>query len=104
LTGQFCMTGSRILVQRGVADEVRTGLARSFENVRLGDGLDPGTQMGPLINKATVTRVDGVVQAALAYAKPVVRGGPATDGALAAGTFYRPALLEVEDVHTDLVQ
>jgi betaine-aldehyde dehydrogenase len=103
-TGQFCMTGSRILVQRGVADEVRTRLARGFENVRLGDGLDPGTQMGPLINKATVTRVDGVVQAALAYAKPVVRGGPAADGALAAGAFCRPALLEVEDAGTDLVQ
>ena len=55
-------------------------------------------------SKADVTRVDGVVQAALAYAKPVVRGGPATDGALAAGAFYRPALLEVEDVHHDLVQ
>jgi len=45
-----------------------------------------------------------MVEAALAYAKPVVRGGPATERALAAGAFYRPALLEVEDVHTDLVQ
>ena len=103
-TGQFCMTGSRILVQRGVADEVRTRLTRILENVRLGDGLDPGTDMGPLINKATVARVDGMVQEALAYAKPVVRGGPATDGALAAGAFYRPALLEVEDVNHDIVQ
>ena len=103
-TGQFCMTGSRILVQRGVADEVRTRLTRILENVRLGDGLDPGTDMGPLINKATVARVDGMVQEALAYAKPVVRGGPATDAALAAGAFYRPALLEVEDVNHDIVQ
>jgi betaine-aldehyde dehydrogenase len=102
--GQFCMTGSRILVQRGVADEVRTRLAGIFENVRLGDGLDPDTEMGPMIDKPNVTRVEGVVQAALAYAKPVVRGGPATDGALAAGAFYRPALLEVEDVKNDLVQ
>src|SRR5580658_4076856 len=102
--GQFCMTGSRILVQRGVADEVRTRLAGIFENVRLGDGLDPDTEMGPMIDKPNVTRVESVVQAALAYAKPVVRGGPATDGALAAGAFYRPALLEVEDVNTDLVQ
>ena len=39
--GQFCMTGSRILVQRGVAEQVRTGLTAVFENVRLGDGLDP---------------------------------------------------------------
>jgi betaine-aldehyde dehydrogenase len=102
--GEFCMTGSRILVQRGVADQVRTRLAGLLENVRVGDGLDPETDMGPLIDKADVARVDGMVQAALAYAKPVVRGGPATDGALAAGAFYRPALLEVEDVSTDLVQ
>jgi acyl-CoA reductase-like NAD-dependent aldehyde dehydrogenase len=60
--------------------------------------------MGPLIDKADVARVDGIVRAALAYAKPVVRGGPATDGALADGAFYRPTLLEVEDVSTDIVQ
>jgi betaine-aldehyde dehydrogenase len=102
--GEFCMTGSRILVQRGVADQVRTRLAALLESVRVGDGLDPGTDMGPLIDKADVIRVDGLVQAALAYAKPVVRGGPATEGALAAGAFYRPTLLEVEDVNTDIVQ
>jgi acyl-CoA reductase-like NAD-dependent aldehyde dehydrogenase len=102
--GEFCMTGSRILVQRGMADEVRTRLASLLESVRVGDGLDPETDMGPLIDKADVARVDGVVQAALAYAKPIVRGGPATGGTLAAGAFYRPALLEVEDVTTDIVQ
>jgi betaine-aldehyde dehydrogenase len=102
--GEFCMTGSRILVQRGVADQVRTRLAGMLEGVRVGDGLDPATDMGPLIDKATVARVDGMVQAALAYAKPIVRGGPATEEALAAGAFYRPALLEVEDVSTEIVQ
>jgi betaine-aldehyde dehydrogenase len=102
--GQFCMTGSRILVQRGVADEVRTRLAAMFESVRVGDGLEPDTDMGPLIDKANVARVDGVVEAALAYATPIVRGGPVTDGDLAAGAFYRPTLLEVEDVNTEIVQ
>jgi acyl-CoA reductase-like NAD-dependent aldehyde dehydrogenase len=103
-TGQFCMTGSRILVQRGVADDVRARLVRIFENVRLGDGLDPDTEMGPLITKHDVARVDGLVEEALAYAKPVVRGGPAIEGDLAAGAFYRPVLLEVTDVHHDIVQ
>jgi acyl-CoA reductase-like NAD-dependent aldehyde dehydrogenase len=98
------MTGSRVLVQRGVADEVRARLASLLEAVRVGDGLYPDTDMGPLIDQATVARVDGMVAAALAYAKPIVRGGPATDGALAAGSFYRPTLLEVEDVNTDIVQ
>jgi betaine-aldehyde dehydrogenase len=102
--GQFCMTGSRILVQRGVAGEVRTRLVEAFEGVRVGDGLDPETDMGPMIDKANVARVDGVVEATLAYATPIVRGGPPADGPLAAGAFYRPTLLEVEDVNTDLVQ
>jgi betaine-aldehyde dehydrogenase len=102
--GEFCMTGSRILVQRGVADEVRTRLAEILEGIRVGNGLDPDTEMGPLIDRASVTRVDGLVEAALAYAKPIVRGGPPTDAALADGAFYRPTLLEVDDVKTDLVQ
>ena len=62
------------------------------------------TEMGPLIDKDAVARVDGMVEEALAYAKPIVRGGPETDGALAAGAFYRPTLLEVEDVTTEIVQ
>jgi betaine-aldehyde dehydrogenase len=102
--GQFCMTGSRILVQRGVADELRARLARAFEGVRVGDGLDPDTDMGPVIDKPNVARIDGMVEAALAYANPIVRGGPVTGGALAAGAFYRPALLEVEDVNSEIVQ
>jgi betaine-aldehyde dehydrogenase len=102
--GQFCMTGSRILVQRGVADELRGRLVTAFEAVRVGDGIDPETDMGPMIDKANVARVDGLVEAALAYATPIVRGGPAVDGPLAVGAFYRPTLLEVDDVNTDLVQ
>jgi betaine-aldehyde dehydrogenase len=102
--GQFCMTGSRILAQRGVADQVRTRLADALERVRVGDGMDPDTDMGPMIDKPNVARVDEMVQAALAYATPIVRGGPATEGALAAGAFYRPTLLEVEDVTSDIVQ
>jgi betaine-aldehyde dehydrogenase len=103
-SGQFCMTGSRILVQRGVADEVRSRLADVLEHVRVGDGMDPNTEMGPLIDKPNVARVNGVVETALGYAKPVVRGGPVTEGPLTAGAFYRPTLLEVEDVNNDIVQ
>jgi acyl-CoA reductase-like NAD-dependent aldehyde dehydrogenase len=103
-SGQFCMTGSRILVQRGVADEVRTRLAAILERVRVGDGSDNETDLGPLIDKGSVARVDRMVQEALTYAKPIVRGGPATEGALAAGAFYRPTLLEVDDVTSAIVQ
>jgi acyl-CoA reductase-like NAD-dependent aldehyde dehydrogenase len=102
--GQFCMTGSRVLVQRGVADQVRGRLADLLGRVRLGAGLDPDTEMGPLIDKAAVRRVDAMVEAALADAKPILRGGPALERPLADGAFYRPALLEVTDVTASIVQ
>jgi betaine-aldehyde dehydrogenase len=102
--GQFCMTGSRILVQRGVADVLRERLAEAFEAVRIGNGLDPSTDMGPLIDKVSVDRVDGIVEAALAHAKPIVRGGRPSEPGLADGAFYRPVLLEVADLTTDIVQ
>src|SRR5260370_33086227 len=60
--------------------------------------------MGPLIDKPNVARVDGMVEEALAYAKAIVRGGPANEGALAKGAFFRPALLEVADGNSDIAQ
>lgn len=96
--GQFCMTGSRILVQRGIADTIRQRLAERLEAVRPGPASDPASHMGPLIDKAAVARVDGLVEDAIrAGARPLVRGGVPVDAALAGGAFYRPALLEVAD-------
>jgi betaine-aldehyde dehydrogenase len=102
--GQFCMAGTRILVQRGVADVVRDRLTQLLTEVTVGPGDSPDSQMGPLIDKAAVDRVDAFVEAALSYAKPVVRGGRVTEGPLATGSFYRPCLLEVEDLDVPLVQ
>ncbi|MCW5658748.1 MAG: aldehyde dehydrogenase family protein [Burkholderiaceae bacterium] len=103
--GQFCMTGSRLLVQRGIADEVRRRLADQLTKVRVGPAFDPESQMGPLINKANVDRVNNVVEAAIAAgAKVVVRGGPVRSGPLAQGSFYEPTLLEVADSRLPIVQ
>jgi len=103
-SGQFCMTGSRILVQKGIADELRERLRQALSDLDVGPGDDPNSQMGPLIDRASVQRVDTLVDEAAAYAKTVVRGGPVTDGPLAAGAFYRPSLLEVERTDVPLVQ
>ncbi len=103
--GQFCMTGSRLLAQRGIADRLRDALAARLRAVQVGPASDPGSEMGPLIDQANVRRVDHVVEEAItAGARPVVRGGPATDGALAQGAFYRPTLLEVADPALPIVQ
>ena len=103
--GQFCMTGSRAIVQRGIADRFRAALAERLEKVRVGPASDPTSEMGPLINKPNVERVNKMVEDAVAAgAKVIVRGGPAMEGSLAQGAFYRPTLLEVTDSSLPIVQ
>jgi betaine-aldehyde dehydrogenase len=102
--GEFCMTGSRVLVQRSVADVWRERIASLLEKVVIGRADDPNSQMGPVIDKANVERINRIVEDASRYARVIVRGGPIVDGPLAAGSFYRPAMLETEALDVPLVQ
>ncbi|MDY4594710.1 MAG: aldehyde dehydrogenase family protein [[Pasteurella] aerogenes] len=103
--GQFCMTGSRILVQKGIADKVRERLAEALKSVKVGPASDPTSQMGPMIDIPNVQRVDKMVEEGIAAgAKVIVRGGPFKEGELSKGAFYQPALLEVDDNKSSLVQ
>ena len=99
------MTGSRLLVQDTVYDIVRDRMAERLRNVKPGPASDPESDMGPLIDRPNVERVDRVVEAALAAgAKAIVRGGPIIEGPLAKGAFFRPALLEVHDNKLPIIQ
>jgi betaine-aldehyde dehydrogenase len=102
--GQNCMAGSRILVQRGIADQVRDHLEERLTHVVVGPGEERDTEMGSLIDSAAVARVDRIVEDSASYAKAIVRGGPVTDGSLASGAFYRPSLIEVEDLSAPIIQ
>lgn len=104
-SGQFCMTGSRLLVHESVAEVVRTRLAHLLDAVRVGPASDPASEMGPIISRHDVERIDAVVEDAIAAgARVIVRGGPVVDGPLAAGSFYRPTLLEARDNAMRVVQ
>lgn len=104
-SGQFCMTGSRLLLQEGVADTVIAALVERLRQVKVGPAADEGSEMGPLIDKANVRRIDGLVEQALGEgAVSLLRGGGFTEGPLAAGAFYRPTLLEVSDNRAAIVQ
>lgn len=103
--GQFCMTGSRLLVHQSVADRLLRSLAERIEAVKVGPAFDPQSEMGPLIDGPNVERVDRMVQDAIdAGAKVIVRGGPVTEAPLSKGAFYRPTLLEVTDSKLPIVQ
>ena len=64
--GQICVAGARLYVQRRVYEQVIEGVARHADAIALGAGLNPDSQMGPLINLRQRDRVQGSVDAALA--------------------------------------
>ncbi|MEU4093200.1 aldehyde dehydrogenase family protein [Streptomyces sp. NPDC026673] len=96
-SGQFCMAGSRILVQRGVADELRRRLTPALKAVKVGPGDDPASEMGAMIDTHNAQRVERMVADAADYAEVIVRGG--RDGA-----FLQPSLVEVADLSAPIVQ
>lgn len=98
-SGQFCMTGSRMLVQQAVAEEVRQRLTQCLKDIRIGPGMEPSTQMGPLIDHGAVDRIDSIITNSQ-DADIILRGGR-IDGP---GSFYRPAILGVQDLNSPLIQ
>lgn len=104
-TGQFCMTGSRIIVQRGIAAKLTKGLSERLRKVKVGPPSDPTSDMGPMIDMSNVSRVEAIVEDAIKNgAKVLVRGGRVTGGDLASGSFYAPTLLEVSHNSMKIIQ
>lgn len=90
--GQVCVTADRIFVQASLHDAFVDGFARRAEALRLGDGLDPAVQMGPLINGARQAEVAAIVAEALAQGATCVTGGGVPAG-LSEGFFFAPTVL-----------
>jgi acyl-CoA reductase-like NAD-dependent aldehyde dehydrogenase len=96
--GQTCIAGSRLLVQRGIYDEVVDALA---QQIRIGDPTLPETQLGPVISERARTRILGHVQSGLAEGARLVTGGRAADVPdLPGGYFIEPTVLA--DVTNDM--
>jgi len=91
-TGQRCTACSRVLVQSGVYDTLVERVAARAQALKLGDGLDPGTDVGPLVNKSQVKTVHDYVEIGKREGSLVAGGEPAAEGALARGSFYKPTV------------
>ena len=106
--GKICMEATfeaRILVQRGIAERPKAGLAQRLERARPGPASDPESDLGPLIDKAAVARVNAMVEEAIgAGTVPLVRGGPTMVPHLGGGAFHHPTRLEVTDPAMPIVQ
>lgn len=93
-SGQVCSAGSRLLVQNEVYDAVVAGVAAGAERIRIGDGLDPASESGPLVSAAQRAKVEEYVASAIAEGGRLVAGGRRPDDpGLQAGFFYRPTVV-----------
>jgi acyl-CoA reductase-like NAD-dependent aldehyde dehydrogenase len=94
-TGQRCTAASRLIVQEAVADDLLARLRERVAGLRLGSGLDPATDVGPLINAAALDRVTDYADLGAREHRLIVGGKPATDQAgLEHGNFFQPTILD----------
>ena len=99
--GQVCSAGSRIFVQDTIYDRFVESLAKIFSEVKVGDPLDPNTQMGAVIYESQLKKVLSCVEKGKAEgARLVVGGKRLTDGALGEGFFMAPTIFA--DVTNDM--
>jgi phenylacetaldehyde dehydrogenase len=81
-SGQVCTAGSRLFAHKSVFDKVVEGVSAAASSMRLGPGLDPQTQMGPLVSREQQERVLGYINAGRSEGASITVGGeaPASDG------------------------
>lgn len=94
-TGQRCTAASRLIVEERVAEPLLERLAERTLSLRLGSGLDPEVDIGPLINAAALTKVGGYADLARRQHRVVV-GGSAARGrsGLEHGHFFEPTIVD----------
>ena len=94
-TGQRCTATSRLILHRDIKQRLTELLVARTEKIKIGDGLDESTEMGPLINQAAREKVHRYVQIGKAEGARLLIGGAILDeGKWANGYFYRPTIFD----------
>ncbi len=91
-TGQRCTATSRLILDNGIHDHFVTMLADRVRALKLGDGREEGTDVGPLINEASVAKVESYIDVARMEKTEIVCGGARPSG-LAGGNFFQPTIV-----------
>jgi aldehyde dehydrogenase (NAD+) len=99
--GQVCTAGTRMFVERPIYEEFVSRVAEFGRKLRVGNGIDPTTQIGPLVSARQLERVTGYVDIGRGEGARTVSGGVRlTEGALADGFFVAPTVFA--DVNNDM--
>jgi aldehyde dehydrogenase (NAD+) len=91
-TGQRCTACSRVIVERSVLDPLLQRLEARTRELRLGSGLDPDVDVGPLINAGALAKVSSYIEIGRTEGELVVGGSRGIDHHLAHGHFFQPTI------------
>ena len=95
--GQRCTSTRRIIVQQSIRKQVTERLLKAYSQIPIGNPLQPGTLMGPLINRQAVRMMQEALAAALAQGAKILCGGEALAGAdYPGGCYVRPCIVEAK--------
>ncbi|EPR07322.1 carnitine dehydratase [Agrobacterium sp. TS43] len=96
-TGQSCVAGSRLIIERSVKDRFLEILKAKAEVIRIGSPLDMATEVGPLATERQRKHIVSLVSASVDAGAKVVTGGAPVDGD---GYFYRPTILDCDGIRS----
>jgi len=100
-TGQRCTAASRLIIHEAVYDHFLRSFVQRAKELRIGDGLEPSTDMGPLVNENQLRKVHTYSEIGVSEGAKLLTGGkPLEGGKYAEGFFYPPTIFD--DVHPDM--
>lgn len=90
-SGQVCTAAKRFILHEKIADEFKAGMLKAFQELKIGDPLDPETTLAPLSSADALEKLTKQVDKAVAHGATVLTGGKPIEHA---GNFYEPTILE----------
>jgi len=99
--GQFCAAGTRLYIEKAIEKDFVLAMTDRLGAVRSGHGLDPKTQMGPVISEKQLNRISGLVEKAVAEGSQIICGGARAVGG---GHFMQPTLLKAVSHDAEIME
>ncbi|POU13308.1 MULTISPECIES: NAD-dependent succinate-semialdehyde dehydrogenase [Acinetobacter] len=90
-SGQVCTAAKRFILHEKIADDFKAGMLKAFQELKIGDPLDPETTLAPLSSADALEKLTKQVDKAVAHGATVLTGGKPIEHA---GNFYEPTILE----------
>ena len=102
--GQCCCAGSRLLVHKNVYDELIGRVSEQANKIKLGPGMHPETEMGPLVSIEQKNRVLNFINSGKKEGAKILTGGDSPSGDMSSGCYVNPTVFEKVQPNMEIVQ